>query len=183
MSCVGLPRGLPRFLIPLGLAAPVCVVIQPGSGPLRWSTFAVLPWTALAPRLVPESRLDKAPGAALTGGFHWALWACGTAAPLALPATVALLRRKAAPAGLGRAVPLLERTWVGHQPLAGVPARSGRSVAAFSSAAMDSGPGEDQTDMNTNPSGPRPVVHLELHTGDQSRATAFYARLLRWRPE
>jgi predicted enzyme related to lactoylglutathione lyase len=30
---------------------------------------------------------------------------------------------------------------------------------------------------------PRPVVHLELHTSDQMRATAFYARLLQWRPE
>ncbi len=30
---------------------------------------------------------------------------------------------------------------------------------------------------------PRPVVHLELHTGDQEAASAFYARLLRWRPE
>jgi uncharacterized protein len=29
---------------------------------------------------------------------------------------------------------------------------------------------------------PRPVVHLELHTADQVRASAFYARLLRWRP-
>ncbi|HKB29887.1 MAG TPA: hypothetical protein VKD26_03545 [Streptosporangiaceae bacterium] len=29
---------------------------------------------------------------------------------------------------------------------------------------------------------PRPVVHLELHTGDQARASAFYAKLLRWRP-
>jgi EmrB/QacA subfamily drug resistance transporter len=38
----------------------------------------------------------QAPGAALTGGFHWALWVCGTIALLALPATVALLRRKAA---------------------------------------------------------------------------------------
>jgi predicted enzyme related to lactoylglutathione lyase len=28
-----------------------------------------------------------------------------------------------------------------------------------------------------------PVVHLELHTGDQAQASAFYARLLRWRPE
>lgn len=37
--------------------------------------------------------------------------------------------------------------------------------------------------MNMNPSEPRPVVHLELHTGDQARASAFYARLLRWRPE
>ena len=32
-------------------------------------------------------------------------------------------------------------------------------------------------------SDPRPVVHLELHTGNQARASAFYARLLRWRPE
>jgi predicted enzyme related to lactoylglutathione lyase len=30
---------------------------------------------------------------------------------------------------------------------------------------------------------PRPVVHLELHTRDQLRASAFYARLLQWRPE
>jgi predicted enzyme related to lactoylglutathione lyase len=37
--------------------------------------------------------------------------------------------------------------------------------------------------MNMKPSDPRPVVHLELHTGDQARAGAFYARLLRWRPE
>jgi predicted enzyme related to lactoylglutathione lyase len=37
--------------------------------------------------------------------------------------------------------------------------------------------------MNVNSSCPRPVVHLELHTGDQARASAFYARLLRWRPE
>jgi predicted enzyme related to lactoylglutathione lyase len=28
-----------------------------------------------------------------------------------------------------------------------------------------------------------PVVHLELHTSDQIRASAFYARLLCWRPE
>lgn len=30
---------------------------------------------------------------------------------------------------------------------------------------------------------PKPVVHLELHSPDQVRASAFYARLLRWRPE
>jgi predicted enzyme related to lactoylglutathione lyase len=28
-----------------------------------------------------------------------------------------------------------------------------------------------------------PVVHLELHTGDPTGASAFYVRLLRWRPE
>jgi predicted enzyme related to lactoylglutathione lyase len=28
-----------------------------------------------------------------------------------------------------------------------------------------------------------PVVHLELHTGDQARASAFYASLLCWCPE
>jgi predicted enzyme related to lactoylglutathione lyase len=37
--------------------------------------------------------------------------------------------------------------------------------------------------VNINSSGPRPVVHLELHTGDQARASAFYARLLGWHPE
>jgi len=30
-------------------------------------------------------------------------------------------------------------------------------------------------------SSPRPVVHLELHTRDQARASAFYAELLCWR--
>jgi len=34
-----------------------------------------------------------------------------------------------------------------------------------------------------NPPGSSPVIHLELHTGDQARASAFYARLLHWRPE
>lgn len=29
----------------------------------------------------------------------------------------------------------------------------------------------------------QPVVHLELHTGNLSRACAFYTRLLGWRPE
>jgi predicted enzyme related to lactoylglutathione lyase len=29
----------------------------------------------------------------------------------------------------------------------------------------------------------KPVVHLELHTGDLQRAGAFYARLCGWRPE
>ncbi len=32
-----------------------------------------------------------------------------------------------------------------------------------------------------NPTSPRPVVHLELHTGDRARASAFYAELLGWR--
>jgi predicted enzyme related to lactoylglutathione lyase len=34
-----------------------------------------------------------------------------------------------------------------------------------------------------NRSRPHPVVHLELHTGDLSGASAFYAQLLRWRTE
>jgi predicted enzyme related to lactoylglutathione lyase len=29
----------------------------------------------------------------------------------------------------------------------------------------------------------RPVVHLELHTGDREAACAFYARLCGWQPE
>jgi uncharacterized protein len=33
------------------------------------------------------------------------------------------------------------------------------------------------------PSATNPVVHLELHTGDLSRAGAFYAELLGWRRE
>jgi predicted enzyme related to lactoylglutathione lyase len=32
-----------------------------------------------------------------------------------------------------------------------------------------------------NLSRPRPVVHLELHTGDRDWASAFYANLLCWR--
>jgi predicted enzyme related to lactoylglutathione lyase len=38
-------------------------------------------------------------------------------------------------------------------------------------------------DMNANHFGPRPVVHLELHTPERSAASAFYATLLGWRPE
>ena len=34
-----------------------------------------------------------------------------------------------------------------------------------------------------HPSSPRPVVRLELHTGVQARASAFYATLLCWRPQ
>ena len=37
--------------------------------------------------------------------------------------------------------------------------------------------------MYGNHTSPRPVVHLELHTPDQVQASAFYARLLHWRPE
>jgi predicted enzyme related to lactoylglutathione lyase len=48
---------------------------------------------------------------------------------------------------------------------------------------MDSAPGMDHNSMSINPSYRTPVVHLELHTGDQARASAFYARLLHWRPE
>jgi predicted enzyme related to lactoylglutathione lyase len=33
------------------------------------------------------------------------------------------------------------------------------------------------------PSSSRRVVHLELHTGNLSRAQAFYAQLCGWRPE
>lgn len=33
------------------------------------------------------------------------------------------------------------------------------------------------------PATSKPVVHLELHTGDLPRACAFYAHLLGWRPE
>jgi predicted enzyme related to lactoylglutathione lyase len=37
--------------------------------------------------------------------------------------------------------------------------------------------------MNIDTAGPRPVVHLELHTGDKAQASAFYARVLCWRSE
>ena len=38
-------------------------------------------------------------------------------------------------------------------------------------------------DMSANQTPPRPVVHLELHTFDQVRASAFYAQLLHWRTQ
>ena len=34
-----------------------------------------------------------------------------------------------------------------------------------------------------NPESTKPVVHLELHTGNLPRACAFYAELCGWRPE
>jgi predicted enzyme related to lactoylglutathione lyase len=37
--------------------------------------------------------------------------------------------------------------------------------------------------MDTDGSRLLPIVHLELHTGDQAAASAFYASLLGWRPE
>jgi EmrB/QacA subfamily drug resistance transporter len=40
----------------------------------------------------------KPAGVALTGGFHWAFWVCGTIALLAFPATATLLRRGTRPA-------------------------------------------------------------------------------------
>lgn len=37
--------------------------------------------------------------------------------------------------------------------------------------------------MSANRTPPRPVVHLELHTSDQQRASTFYAQLLHWRAQ
>ena len=37
--------------------------------------------------------------------------------------------------------------------------------------------------MSTNHTWARPLVHLELHAPDRPAASAFYATLLRWRPE
>jgi predicted enzyme related to lactoylglutathione lyase len=49
---------------------------------------------------------------------------------------------------------------------------------------MDSRINMDLTDMDINGAHhPRRLVHLELHTGDRARASAFYSQLLRWRPE
>jgi len=36
--------------------------------------------------------------------------------------------------------------------------------------------------MNGDQAGPRPVIHLELHTRDLAAASAFYTGLLGWRP-
>jgi predicted enzyme related to lactoylglutathione lyase len=48
---------------------------------------------------------------------------------------------------------------------------------------MDLRIGMGLTDMDTNGAHPGRLAHLELHTGDRAGAGAFYARLLRWRPE
>ena len=37
--------------------------------------------------------------------------------------------------------------------------------------------------MSANRTPPWPVVHLELHTSDQVRASAFYTQLLHWRSQ
>jgi EmrB/QacA subfamily drug resistance transporter len=47
----------------------------------------------------------RTPAAALTGGFHWALWVCGAIALLALPAAATLLRRSTGRRRLEDAVP------------------------------------------------------------------------------
>lgn len=38
-------------------------------------------------------------------------------------------------------------------------------------------------DVDGASASPRPVVHLELHTGDKVAAATFYEQLLGWRPE
>jgi EmrB/QacA subfamily drug resistance transporter len=54
--------------------------------------------TVAATRLGTLLGQGKPADVALTGGFHWALWVCGTIALLAFPATATLLRRTPAPA-------------------------------------------------------------------------------------
>ena len=49
-----------------------------------------------------------AANSALTGGFQWAFWVCGAIALLALPTTVALLRRRRAAELFEDAVPVIE---------------------------------------------------------------------------
>jgi predicted enzyme related to lactoylglutathione lyase len=44
-------------------------------------------------------------------------------------------------------------------------------------------PAAINADMSANQTRPGPVVHLELHTSDQVRASAFYADLLHWRTQ
>ncbi len=50
-------------------------------------------------------------------------------------------------------------------------------------AAVSDGRDRAMTAVVETPGRPRPVVHLELHTGDLPAAVAFYSRLLRWREE
>ena len=61
--------------------------------------------TITATRFTTLIRQGQAPGVALTGGFHWALWICGAIALLALPATATLLRRSTTRPELEAAVP------------------------------------------------------------------------------
>ena len=56
--------------------------------------------TVAATRLGTLLGQGKPASVALTGGFHWAFWVCGTIALLALPVTAALIRRKTAPASV-----------------------------------------------------------------------------------
>jgi predicted enzyme related to lactoylglutathione lyase len=46
-----------------------------------------------------------------------------------------------------------------------------------------SGSAPVKEDRAMTPASSNPVVHLELHTGDRSNATAFYAQLCDWRAE
>jgi predicted enzyme related to lactoylglutathione lyase len=48
---------------------------------------------------------------------------------------------------------------------------------------MDSTTSMDLTDMDINRTHPGCLAHLELHTADEARASAFYSQLLGWRPE
>jgi EmrB/QacA subfamily drug resistance transporter len=63
--------------------------------------------TIAATRFTTLLGQGKAANVALTGGFQWGLWACGTIALLALPVTAVLFRRTTGPADRGAAVPAL----------------------------------------------------------------------------
>jgi predicted enzyme related to lactoylglutathione lyase len=47
---------------------------------------------------------------------------------------------------------------------------------------MDFGTRADLS-VRMNPTSPRPLAHLELHTADLGSARRFYSQLLGWRPE
>jgi predicted enzyme related to lactoylglutathione lyase len=48
---------------------------------------------------------------------------------------------------------------------------------------MSSGGSAGLSGQGMTPASSNPVVHLELHTGDLTRARAIYAELCGWRPE
>jgi EmrB/QacA subfamily drug resistance transporter len=66
--------------------------------------------TVAATRLATLLGQGKAADVALTGGFRWAFWVCGTIALLALPATATLLRRTPALARRHPATPAPRET-------------------------------------------------------------------------
>jgi MFS family permease len=79
-----------------GLASGLLNTSQQLGGAIGTAVASTVAATRLGTLLGQHQPADVA----LTGGFRWALWVCGTIALLAIPVTAALLRRTTTPAGL-----------------------------------------------------------------------------------